>query len=166
MLAPYIIISIASFIIGIPTIIFGCDTYYNDCYYYTPTYQKVIGVETQKKSELVCKYYSGNGVCESVTVKDYWINNITFETCVMNDTTQYPTKEAAVSFQNEKYILTSWVSIFIIKENPAICVQVPPLYKNLGIVGIVFLLFGFLVWVGYGLRYYSCGVKKVEPIAV
>ncbi len=161
MITPYIILSVASYIIGIPSIIFGCDQYYKDCLYYTPSYQKVIYTETVQKRDLVCIQYSGN-VCQSVTVKNYWINNIAFENCVMNDTTPFLSKEDAIYFQNENYKLYSWVSIFIIKETPSICGEVPQLNKNLGIVGIIFLLFGGLIWVGYGTHYYW-GVEKVVP---
>lgn len=161
MITPYIILSVTSYIIGIPSIIFGCDQYYMDCLYYTPTYQKVIYAETIQKSELVCLQYSGN-ICQSVSVKKYWVNNIAFENCAMNDTTPFLSKEAAINFQNEKYSIYSCVSTFLVKETPTVCDEVPQLHKNLGIVGITFLLFGGLIWVGYGIRYYW-GVESVVP---
>jgi len=154
----YLPILIISVIIGIPTTICGCDTYYPSCIIYNKVVKSLLYVEQIEETYQYCAVYSTlnkRTVCVRYESVNKWKNNLIFNGCIYNDAMKFDTLTEAIEYSEYNYANGTQLSLLQDKINPHICTIISGKPRNLAITGLFFLSLGAIstiIYTIYNLR--------------
>lgn len=137
-------------IIGLPTIIYGCDYYYPTCLKYDITKKAIQRFSITEREGSYCTAYTTIdkiSTCISYRHYKYWTNNIIFDTCTYSNFDSFDSYNDAFNYGKNNYINGTMMNIAVNKDNTAVCERIDGLPRNLGITGIFFLSLAGLLFV-------------------
>lgn len=140
---------VVSLIVGLPTILVGCNSFYPVCVHYN-LYPNAIILNRQIGTETCseCVAYGQDNQCTATEYYDCYSANIEFKTgnstCQYKAETYYRDYNKAVELANS-YHLGDEREIYVEKNKPGICTANLKLVRDLSIVGITFVSLASLV---------------------
>lgn len=127
--------------IGIPCIVYGCNSSYVQCVKWDFKDMAVVKVGAQKNQALVCNVWINVNkimTCSSYRNVVYYTPLVYFETCTYSDSSEFNDGAAAANYGNAVYPVGTVLQLAVSRDNPAVCERPGGLVKNLAIVGLVF----------------------------
>lgn len=146
---------VVCFIIGLPTILVGCNSFYPVCvHYYLYPNAIIVDVSIETKQCSYCAVTNTDGTCSDTEYYDCYSPAVTFSK--NNSTCRYSEVKAYDEVQKARdaaaqYHIGDERTVYVEKRNEGVCTADVQFVKNLSIVGITFLALGGLigiVWIG------------------
>lgn len=134
-------------IIGIPTMVKGCDTNLPICLKYENVDKKILQTQTISQQYNYCSSWSSidqNTTCMSWQNYTYWKNNIIFDSCFYPIEKSFTFQNEAVEYARVNYINGSNMRVSYLKTTPHICEIITGSTKDNAIAGIFFLSLALL----------------------
>lgn len=130
-----------SLIIGTPSIIYGCDSYYPYCITQNTAHKTILQTK-QIVTYLRSCSLQRNYFCINYTYYTYWKNNIIFNDCIYYANNIFQSNDAAKKYADINF--SNGTSMFIVQNNNN-CSMLNNFPKHLAICGIFFLSLALLL---------------------
>ena len=110
--------------IGIPCIVYGCNSSYVQCVKWDFKDMAVIKVGAQKNEALVCNVWINVNkimTCSSYRAVVYYTPLVYFETCTYSDSIEFSDSAAAASYGAAAYPTGGVFQLAVSRDNPSVC---------------------------------------------